>query len=145
MAGLRTIRLAIMLFTRDLRLRDNPALDAAARRAQALVPLFVLDDRLVAAPLAAPNRVRLLLEALTDLRAALRERGGELIIRRGDPVTELIGLAAAPGRCPPASAAATPHRSWKPSPPDPRGTGPATFSGGIRLAAATRVEKMAAL
>jgi deoxyribodipyrimidine photo-lyase len=62
MAGLRTIRLAIMLFTRDLRLRDNPALDAAARRAQALVPLFVLDDRLVAAPLAAPNRVRLLLE-----------------------------------------------------------------------------------
>jgi len=83
------MRLAIMLFTRDLRLQDNPALDAAARRAQAVVPLFVFDDRLVAAP----NRVRFLVEALTDLRAALRERGGELIIRRGDPVTELIGLA----------------------------------------------------
>jgi deoxyribodipyrimidine photo-lyase len=84
-----TMRLAIMLFTRDLRLQDNPALDAATRRAQAVVPLFVLDDRLVAAP----NRVRFLLEALTDLRAALRERGGELVIRRGDPVAELIGLA----------------------------------------------------
>jgi deoxyribodipyrimidine photolyase len=83
------MRLAIMLFTRDLRLHDNPALDAAARRAQAVVPLFVLDDRLAAAP----NRARFLLEALTDLRAGLRERGGELIIRRGDPVTEVIGLA----------------------------------------------------
>jgi deoxyribodipyrimidine photo-lyase len=86
-----TMRLAIMLFTRDLRLQDNPALDAAARRAQAVVPLFVLDDRLV--PLAGPNRMRFLLESLTDLRAALRERGGDLIIRRGDPVTEVIGLA----------------------------------------------------
>jgi deoxyribodipyrimidine photolyase len=86
---MRTMRLAIMLFTRDLRLQDNPALDAAARRAQNVVPLFVLDDRLVTAP----NRTRFLLEALTDLRAALRERGGELIIRRGDPVTEVIGLA----------------------------------------------------
>jgi deoxyribodipyrimidine photolyase len=84
-----TMRLAIMLFTRDLRLQDNPALDAAVRRAQTVVPLFVLDDRLVTAP----NRVRFLLEALADLRAALRERGGELIVRRGDPVTEVIGLA----------------------------------------------------
>jgi deoxyribodipyrimidine photo-lyase len=86
---MRTMRVAIMLFTRDLRLHDNPALAAAARRARAVVPLFVLDDRLVAAP----NRVRFLLEALTDLRAALRERGGELIIRRGDPVAQVIGLA----------------------------------------------------
>jgi hypothetical protein len=87
------MRLAIMLFTRDLRLQDNPALDAAVGRAQAVVPLFVFDDRLIAGPLAAPSRVRFLLEALTDLRAALRERGGDLIIRRGDPVTEVIGLA----------------------------------------------------
>jgi deoxyribodipyrimidine photolyase len=90
---MRTMRLAIMLFTRDLRLQDNPALDAAVGRAQAVVPLFVLDDRLVTGPLAAPNRVRFLLEALTDLRAALRKRGGDLIIRRGDPVTEVIALA----------------------------------------------------
>jgi deoxyribodipyrimidine photolyase len=89
------MRLAIMLFTRDLRLQDNPALDAAARRAQAVVPLFVLDDRLI--PRAAPNRLRFLFEALADLRTALRERGGELIIRLGDPVTEVIGLARATG------------------------------------------------
>jgi deoxyribodipyrimidine photo-lyase len=88
-----SMRLAIMLFTRDLRVHDNPALDAAISRAQAVVPLFVLEDRLVTGPLAAPNRVRFLFEALADLRSSLRERGGDLIIRRGDTVTELIGLA----------------------------------------------------
>jgi deoxyribodipyrimidine photolyase len=51
-----TVRLAVMLFTRDLWLRDNPALDAAVRRAQAVVPLFVLDDRLDHRNLAAGPR-----------------------------------------------------------------------------------------
>ncbi len=92
-----TVRPAIMLFTRDLRLRDNPALDAAIRRAGTVVPLFVLEDRLITDPLAAPNRVRFLLEALADLRSALRERGGELVLRRGDTVTEVIKLARETG------------------------------------------------
>jgi deoxyribodipyrimidine photo-lyase len=92
-----TVRPAIMLFTRDLRLRDNPALDAAIRRAGTVVPLFVLEDRLITGPLAAPNRVRFLLEALADLRSALRERGGELVLRRGDTVTEVIKLARETG------------------------------------------------
>jgi deoxyribodipyrimidine photo-lyase len=92
-----TVRPAIMLFTRDLRLRDNPALDAAIRRGGAVVPLFVLENRLITGPLAAPNRVRFLLEALADLRSALRERGGELVLRRGDTVTEVIKLARETG------------------------------------------------
>jgi deoxyribodipyrimidine photo-lyase len=87
------MRLAIMLFTRDLRVHDNPALDAAVRRAEGVAPLFVLEDRLVSGPLAAPNRVRFLLEAVDDLRSSLRERGGDLVIRRGDTVGEVIGLA----------------------------------------------------
>jgi deoxyribodipyrimidine photo-lyase len=87
------MRLAIVLFTRDLRLHDNPALDAAVASAESVVPLFVLDDRLVTGSHAAANRVRFLLEALEDLRSALRQRGGDLIIRRGDPVGEVIRLA----------------------------------------------------
>jgi deoxyribodipyrimidine photolyase len=87
------MRLAIMLFTRDLRIHDNPALDAAARSAEYVVPLFVFEDRLVSGPLAAPNRVRFLLEAVDDLRSSLRKRGGDLVIRRGDTVGEVIGLA----------------------------------------------------
>jgi deoxyribodipyrimidine photolyase len=35
---------AVVLFTRDLRVRDQPALAAAAREAECVVPLFVLDD-----------------------------------------------------------------------------------------------------
>jgi deoxyribodipyrimidine photo-lyase len=87
------MRLAIMVFTRDLRLHDNPALDAAVRGAENVVPLFVLEDRLVTGPLAAPNRVRFLLEALEDLRSSLRRRGGDLVIRSGDVVGEVIALA----------------------------------------------------
>jgi deoxyribodipyrimidine photolyase len=84
---------AIMLFTRDLRLHDNPALDAALRQAGTVVPLFVIEDHLVTGPRAAPNRVRFLLEALQDLRSSLRERGGDLILRRGDTVAETITVA----------------------------------------------------
>jgi deoxyribodipyrimidine photo-lyase len=94
---MRTMRLAIMLFTRDLRLHDNPALDAAVRSAENVVPLFVLEDRLVSCPPAPANRVRFLLEALDDLRSSLRSRGGDLVIRRGDTVTEVIGLARSTG------------------------------------------------
>ena len=33
---------AVVVFTRDLRVRDNPALSAACREADTVVPLFVL-------------------------------------------------------------------------------------------------------
>ena len=45
-----------MLSTRDLRVHDQPALSSAAARAHRVVPLFVLDDA-VLARLGAPNRV----------------------------------------------------------------------------------------
>jgi len=62
---------AIVVFTRDLRLHDNPALHQACARARQVVPLFVVDPN-IAAP---PNRARFLAESLADLRASLRERG----------------------------------------------------------------------
>jgi deoxyribodipyrimidine photo-lyase len=40
-----------------------------------------------------PNRARFLHESLADLRDSLRERGGDLVLRRGDPVTEALRLA----------------------------------------------------
>jgi deoxyribodipyrimidine photo-lyase len=83
---------SIMLFTRDLRVRDNPAL-AGACRARQVVPVFVFDDAILRGRFAAPNRVRFLLESLTDLRRSLRELGGDLLVRRGDPVAEVARLA----------------------------------------------------
>ena len=82
---------AIVVFTRDLRLHDNPALHQACARARQVVPLFVADPA-IAAP---PNRARFLAESLADLRASLRDRGADLILRRGDPAAEVIRLASA--------------------------------------------------
>jgi len=86
------VKTALILFNRDLRVHDNPAL-AAAARAERTVPLFVLDERLLGSRFAAPNRVAFMREALADLDAALRRAGGRLVLRRGDPVREALALA----------------------------------------------------
>jgi deoxyribodipyrimidine photo-lyase len=80
---------AIVLFTRDLRLQDNPALAGACARARQVVPLFVVDPALTVPP----NRARFLADSLAVLRQELRERGGDLAIRKGEPVAEVIRLA----------------------------------------------------
>jgi deoxyribodipyrimidine photo-lyase len=80
---------AIVLFTRDLRLHDNPALAAACARARQVVPLFVVDPALTVPP----NQARFLADSLAVLWEELRERGADLVIRKGDPVAETIRLA----------------------------------------------------
>ena len=87
---------AVVLFTRDLRLHDQPALAAAVAVAERVVPLFVFDDA-VLARFGAPNRVAFLLDALRDLDASLRERGGALAVRRGEVVDETLRVARETG------------------------------------------------
>ncbi|GIF24756.1 deoxyribodipyrimidine photo-lyase [Actinoplanes tereljensis] len=88
------MRTAVVLFTRDLRVHDNPALAMACANADRVVPLFVLDQAL--SNLSA-NRSRFLHQALADLRATLRERGGDLVVRQGEPVAEAIKLCGEVG------------------------------------------------
>jgi deoxyribodipyrimidine photo-lyase len=83
------MRTAVVLFTRDLRVRDNPALHAACAAAGRVVPLFVVDPRIRSSP----NRRRFLAESLADLRESLRARGGDLVVREGDPVEEAVKVA----------------------------------------------------
>ncbi len=90
------MKTALILFNRDLRVHDNPAL-AAAARAQRALPLFVFDERLLGSRFAAPNRVAFMLEALQDLDDSLRRAGGRLFLRRGDPVAEAIAVAREAG------------------------------------------------
>lgn len=75
---------SIVLFTRDLRVHDHPALVAAAG-SRRMLAVFVLDDTILSRPYAAPNRLRILIDSLTDLRRALRDLGSELVITRGRP------------------------------------------------------------
>jgi len=68
------VKTAVVLFTRDLRVHDNPALAAAHRTADRVVPLFVSDPR-IRAP---KRRLELLDRLLGDLPG--------LVVERGDPV-----------------------------------------------------------
>jgi len=81
----------IVWFRRDLRLSDHAPLDRAARRG-AVIPVFVLDRALLHHPETSPARVAFMLECLRSLDADLRDRGGRLIVRYGDPVTVLPQL-----------------------------------------------------
>ncbi|WP_280236433.1 cryptochrome/photolyase family protein [Nocardia cyriacigeorgica] len=83
---------AIALFTRDLRVDDNPVLDAAQRTGTSVTPLFVLDDGIIAR-FGAPNRIRFLIAALTELDAELHDLGSHLVVRRGDTVAETARIA----------------------------------------------------
>jgi deoxyribodipyrimidine photo-lyase len=91
-------RTAIVWFRRDLRVHDHPALTAAHREAERIVPVFVLDPRLLdAGRFPSPNRAWFLLESLRELRGALRARGGELYVRAGRPERELPALTRETG------------------------------------------------
>ncbi|WP_019928857.1 deoxyribodipyrimidine photo-lyase [Nocardia sp. BMG111209] len=84
----------IALFTRDLRVHDNPMLAAACREGAAVVPLFVVDDELIERTAAAPNRMRFLAAALAELDEGLRAHGGHLVVRHGDVVDVVDQVAA---------------------------------------------------
>ncbi|WP_040477675.1 cryptochrome/photolyase family protein [Longispora albida] len=84
------MRTIVVLFTRDLRVHDNPALHAACRVADQVIPLFVHDGEIRVSPI----RRDFLTRCLAGLRGSLRALGGDLIIRYGDPVAEALRLAA---------------------------------------------------
>jgi deoxyribodipyrimidine photo-lyase len=90
-------RTAIVWFRRDLRLHDHPALTTATREYERVVPVFVLDDRLLHGRFASGARTAFMLGCLRALDAGLRERGAALCVRHGDPADALIDLARSAG------------------------------------------------
>jgi deoxyribodipyrimidine photo-lyase len=88
-----SVSVALVLFTRDLRVHDNPTLAAAVRSSDRVVALFVLDARILAGDYNRPNRATFLVDSLRDLDAALRARGSRLVVRSGDVVDETAALA----------------------------------------------------
>lgn len=89
-------RPVVVWFRRDLRLEDNPALNAAVETGRPILPLYILDE---AASGRRPGAAALwwLDKSLRALDASLRERGGRLILRRGDSEAELRRLIGETG------------------------------------------------
>src|SRR4051794_23097732 len=74
---------AVVWFRRDLRVHDHPPLVSALREHDEVVPLFVLDPRLIGGRFRSANRTQYLLDCLHALDGELRERGGRLVVRVG--------------------------------------------------------------
>ena len=74
---------AIWWIRRDLRLSDNPSLTAAMEQGRPVIPLFILDPVLLAAP--AEIRKAFLFSGLSSLDRSLRKKGSRLIVRSGKP------------------------------------------------------------
>lgn len=84
---------AVVWFTRDLRIHDNPALHHAVQNHEHVVPVFVFDDAVAASPLNRPNSTSFLLDSLRDLDKGLRTIGAALVVRRGSMPGEIVRLA----------------------------------------------------
>jgi deoxyribodipyrimidine photo-lyase len=85
-------RTALVWFRRDLRVHDHPALHTAVAEYDRVVPVFVLDDALLAGRYRSAPRARFMLACLAELDDALRERGSGLVVRHGAPERELEAL-----------------------------------------------------
>ncbi len=84
-----------MLFTRDLRIHDNPALALACEEYDSVVPLFVRDPAFTRPPLGGSSaRSQFLDEALVGLDEGLRRLGGALHVAVGPVAAAVAGVAA---------------------------------------------------
>jgi deoxyribodipyrimidine photo-lyase len=88
---------ALAVFTRDLRVRDNPALHAATSASAQVIPCFVVDDEILARCGSHANRMAFLADSLAELDTSLRQLGGALVVRRGPWAPTVAELARATG------------------------------------------------
>ncbi len=80
----------LVWFRRDLRITDNPALEAAYRSGKSILPLFI-ESSGKAIPWRPGSASRWWLHySLSSLDASLRKRGSRLILRKGNTVQEVL-------------------------------------------------------
>jgi deoxyribodipyrimidine photo-lyase len=84
-------------FRRDLRVEDNTSLFRAARDADGVLPVFVLDDHYAEDPNVGPARLRFLRESLEQLERSLADLGSRLVVRPGPASVALPALVAEVG------------------------------------------------
>jgi deoxyribodipyrimidine photo-lyase len=85
---------ALVWFRRDLRVQDHAALHHALKAHLRVYCVFVFDTTILDPLPRCDRRVEFILRAVEEVAAALREMGGALIVRHGDPLIEIPRLAA---------------------------------------------------
>lgn len=86
------MKTAIWWIRRDMRLTDNQTLVEALRQADTVVPVFILDPKLLSSDFVGQARLAFLFDGLRELDRSLKQRGSGLILRQGDPLEVLTGL-----------------------------------------------------
>ncbi|MBT5683485.1 MAG: deoxyribodipyrimidine photo-lyase, partial [Gammaproteobacteria bacterium] len=74
---------SLFLFRRDLRLADNTALNEAFRRGNPVLAVFIVDPSLMERWDHSQRRLAFLYQSLQQLQAAVRQRGGTLVVAMG--------------------------------------------------------------
>lgn len=85
---------ALVWFRRDLRDYDHAALRHALQENDRVYCVFVFDTTILALLPKSDRRVAFIHRALVELDASLRENGGALLVRHGNPVDEIPRLVA---------------------------------------------------
>ena len=86
------MKTAIWWIRRDLRLSDNQALATALQKAEVVIPVFILDPKLLASSYVSQKRLAFLFEGLQSLDIDLSKRGSKLVVRKGDTLEVLHTL-----------------------------------------------------
>ncbi|XP_023004842.1 (6-4)DNA photolyase [Cucurbita maxima] len=90
---------SLLWFRKGVRIHDNPALEYAAKGANFLYPVFVIDPHYMkpdpsafspGSSRAGLNRIQFLLESLVDLDMNLKKLGSRLLVLHGEPGEVLI-------------------------------------------------------
>ena len=90
---------AVVWFRNDLRIKDNEVL-ALANTASVVVPVFVFDKSKFGVSnkspwgfqRTGPFRTVFMIECIEDLQNSLRSRQSDMVVRIGDPATELLDI-----------------------------------------------------
>jgi deoxyribodipyrimidine photo-lyase len=85
------MKTSIVWFRNDLRLHDNEALVSAINNSDQVLPIFVFDEKYWAQSKfghvrTGSFRTRFIIESIENLRQNIRAKGGELMVRSGNPI-----------------------------------------------------------
>ncbi|GAB5388394.1 MAG: deoxyribodipyrimidine photo-lyase [Alphaproteobacteria bacterium] len=83
---------AIVWFKRDLRVADHPALASACATGRPVLPLYIIEPEMWAAPDASGRQWGFIRESLVELKTRLEAMGQSLVVRQGAAVDVLESL-----------------------------------------------------